>query len=488
VLAALVWAFIYLYPAQDDSQGHGDDQSQGLLSFDYHVTAEAGYIRANGTANLPNGMSLVGTLDKVGSGVIEVKEALVMNRLFALEFGPDLFIQYYLHRPQNALQPGVYRLTVEFDPSRQSPFARETLPRSPTLQGTPQLGNGSRAVDSAPMHLSKMFAIGTIAEQQETQAREQQSREAIRHHLRDTLGVLNNLWSQLHLQYQQERVKGTFSRTDPRANEWQTWTAQWLRELEGQGQEARLHEVVSAASPYSTAQHALIGMHKQLALMPDFYFEVLMNERSLTDHDLQRAEQGIQLALGDSIAELGQIENGPLPVKVENTKPTVVVTAPQVNVRSGPGMSHESIKQLKRDDVLDFIAEQGEWFQVQLSPERTGWVHRNVASKHSQSGQSAEETKRVEVKSASVEGRPPLRLEPIRPLSTPLEFIPRPTPDEVRIYAELEQQLRELRAANAAERRAAEQLSLQRMSDKHGISPEQIWNTYLKVQGWEIRP
>jgi hypothetical protein len=33
-----------------------------------------------------------------------------------------------------------------------------------------------------------------------------------------------------------------------------------------------------------------------------------------------------------------------------------------------------------------------------------------------------------------------------------------------------------------------EQRSLQRMSDKHGISQEQVWNTYLKVQGWEIRP
>jgi hypothetical protein len=53
---------------------------------------------------------------------------------------------------------------------------------------------------------------------------------------------------------------------------------------------------------------------------------------------------------------------------------------------------------------------------------------------------------------------------------------------------ELEQQLRDLPAGIAEERRAVEQHSLQRMSDKHGISPEQIWHTYLKVQGWEIRP
>jgi hypothetical protein len=92
------------------------------------------------------------------------------------------------------------------------------------------------------------------------------------------------------------------------------------------------------------------------------------------------------------------------------------------------------------------------------------------------------------VKPPSLERGPQLRLEPIRLLSTPIEFIPRPTSDEMRIYVELEQQLRDLQASNAEERRVVEQHSLQRMSDKHGISPEQVWNTYLKVQGWEIRP
>jgi Bacterial SH3 domain len=488
VLAAIAWVFTHVFTTRDAFQGQRDGQPQGTLVVDYSVTAEVGYIRANGTANLPNGITLVGTLDKVGSGLIEVKEALVMNRLFVLEFGPDLSVHYYLHSPQNALQPGVYRMSVEFDPSRQSPFAQESLSRSPIMKASPLSGNGSREIDSARIRLSKTFAIGTIEEQQETQAREQQSREAVRQHLRDTLGRLISFWSRLHVRYQQERVKGSFSRADPRASEWQTWTAQWLPDLEGYGKETRLHEVVSPASPYSTAQNALMNMHKQLAVMPDFYFEVLINERSLTDRDLQRAEQGIQYALGDGIAELGQPDNVPSPVKVESAKPTVIVTAPLVNVRNGPGMSHESIKQLKRDDVLDFLAEQGEWFQVQLGGGRTGWVHRNVASKHLQGERSADDTKRGDVKPANVESRPQLRLEPIRPLSTPVEFIPRPTSDEVRIYVELEQQLRDLHAGNAAERRAVEQLSLQRMSDKHGISPEQVWNTYLKVQGWEIRP
>jgi uncharacterized protein YgiM (DUF1202 family) len=393
-----------------------------------------------------------------------------------------------LHNPQNALLPGVYRMSVEFDPSRQSPFARESLLRSPFIRASPLSGNDSREIDSAVIRLSKTFSIGTTGEQQESHAQEQQSRETIRQHFRDTLGTLTSFWSQLQVRFQQERAKGGFSRADPRASEWQTWTVQWLRDFKGHGEETRLHEVVSPVAPYFTSQNALVNMHKQLVAIPDFYFEVLINERSLTDRDLQRAEHVIQYALGDAIAELGQPDSVLAPVKVENAKPTVIVTAPLVNVRNGPGMSHESIKQLKRDDVLDFLAEQGEWFQVQLGGARTGWVHRNVASKRPQGEGSADDIKRADVKSPSLERRPQLRLEPIGLLSTPVEFIPRPTPDEERIYLELEQQLRDLQAGNAEERRTQEQRSLQRMSDKHGISPEQVWNTYLKVQGWEIRP
>jgi hypothetical protein len=92
------------------------------------------------------------------------------------------------------------------------------------------------------------------------------------------------------------------------------------------------------------------------------------------------------------------------------------------------------------------------------------------------------------VKPPGAEARPLPRLEPVSLVSTPVEFIPRPTSDEVRIYLELEQQLRDAQAGSPGERRAVEQRHLQRMSETYGISPDQIWNAYLKVQGWEIRP
>ena len=64
-------------------------------------------------------------------------------------------------------------------------------------------------------------------------------------------------------------------------------------------------------------------------------------------------------------------------------------------------MSHESIKQLKKDEVLDFWLSKESGFQVQLGGGRTGWVHRNVASKHWQGERSADDIKRVDMKPPS---------------------------------------------------------------------------------------
>ena len=321
VIAAIAWVSTHYFTNREASQVQRDDPTRGALVFDYTVSAEVGHIRVNGTANLPNGIVLVGTLDRVGSGSLEVKEALVMNRLFMLEFGPELSLKYFLHDLQNALQPGVYRLTVEFDPSRQSPFVQESLLRLPFMQASLLPGNGSREIDAAIIRSSKTLAIGTTEEQQESEGREHQARETIHQHLRDILGILTGFWSRLQVRYQQERLKGGFPRVDPRASEWQTWAAQWLHDLKGHGEETQLHEAVSPVTPHFTAQNALMNMHKQLAAMADFYFEVLTNERSVTDRDLQRAEHVIQSSLGDAIAELGQPDNMPSPAKVDSAQP-----------------------------------------------------------------------------------------------------------------------------------------------------------------------
>ena len=488
VLGGAVWVAKQFFAAQQALQTTGDTKSQDRLSFEYTVTAETGHIRVNGTASFPNGVILVGTLDKVGSGQIEVKEALVMNRLFTMEFGPELYVQDYLQGLQDALQAGLYRLTVAFDPAQQSPFVQESLSRSPLVKASLTPGDGSHAVDAATMRVLKTFPIGTTAEQQETQIRERQYQQMIRQHLSDTLASLANFWERLYTHYQDERSKGNFSRADSRAGDWQTWSHQWLNELKDFAEKARLDETVSPASPYYSAREALGTVRRQLMVMSGLYFEVLTNDRLLTDQELQRTEQVAQYALGDAIAQLGQPDGVPFPATVEGVKPTVVVLSPLVNVRSGPGIHYESIRQVKKDDVLDWLGERGEWFQVQLDGGRTGWVHRNVASKRPQGDGTTGDVKRGDAKPLSLEKGSYPQLEPISLLSTPVDFIPSPTSDEVKIYGEMEQQLRGLQAGNSEERRDVEQHILQRVSDKHRISPEQVWNTYLKVQGWQIRP
>jgi Bacterial SH3 domain len=487
VLSGAAWIIGQFLATRDISETQRAEQSQDTSFFEYTVTAEARHMRVSGTTNFPNGVILIGTLAKVGSEPMEVKEALVMNRLFAMEFGPERYGQSSLLGPQDALQAGVYHISVDFDPAQQSPFAREALLRWPHVKSRPMSESTSREIDPAIIRISKTVTIGTADEQHEAQTREQQHRQTIRQHLGETLGMLTSLWQRLRVQYQQERSRGGFSRGDLRANEWGTWSAQWLNDLKALEEKAQLYESASPAVPYHTAHDALVIVHKQLAVIRDLYFEVLTNERSPTDRELQRTQEVAQYALWDATAQLGQPASVPTPVKIETVKPTVVVTSPLVNVRSGPGISHEMVKQVKKDDILDFLGEQGEWFQVQLGGGRTGWIHRNVASKRPQGDGTTADAKRMDSKLLAIEKGPQLQLEPLRLLSTPLEYIPRPTPDEIKIYADVEVQLRDLQARNLEERKAAEQRILQRMSDKYIISPEQIWNTYLKVQGWEIK-
>ncbi|MGH8059003.1 MAG: hypothetical protein ACREOH_17500, partial [Candidatus Entotheonellia bacterium] len=76
---------------------------------------------------------------------------------------------------------------------------------------------------------------------------------------------------------------------------------------------------------------------------------------------------------------------------------------------------------------------------------------------------------------------------PIPLQSTPLAYMPRPTSDEMRIYTDIEQALRDVSYRDPDERRKGEHRAQQRVAEKYGISAEQVWNAYLKVQGWEVK-
>ncbi|WHX99432.1 SH3 domain-containing protein [Neobacillus sp. DY30] len=68
--------------------------------------------------------------------------------------------------------------------------------------------------------------------------------------------------------------------------------------------------------------------------------------------------------------EIGVAANGTLTI-AENT----------VNVRKGPGLSYQLVKQVNKGEKFTIIKEQEDWIQIQLSAAKTGWVANWVVTK-----------------------------------------------------------------------------------------------------------
>jgi uncharacterized protein YgiM (DUF1202 family) len=282
-------------------------------------------------------------------------------------------------------------------------------------------------------------------------------------------------------------MQGIFSRTDPRANAWQDWGRQWLDELRTLGEKYHWQETPSLGAPYQFLSDTVVTIHRQMAIIKELYIEALVNERSPNDPELQRAEQHLHVAFGDASAQLGH-RVAPQPTSQPGgMRSTVIVTSPMINVRSGPSMSHEAFRQIKKDEVLAFLGDQGEWFNIKLPDGRVGWVHRSVATKSPGSVSIMDEAKQSDGRPLLAEQGVIPKLEPVVLQTIPIDYLPRPTPDEFKVYAEVEQQLRDLRVGTGGDHHLMEQGIMQRVAAKYGISPALVWNAYLKVQGWEIR-
>lgn len=52
----------------------------------------------------------------------------------------------------------------------------------------------------------------------------------------------------------------------------------------------------------------------------------------------------------------------------------VTVLATHLNVRYGPGLSHEILTQVNEDDQLQILGEENQWYKVRLSNNNIGWV------------------------------------------------------------------------------------------------------------------
>src|SRR4051812_45154492 len=62
---------------------------------------------------------------------------------------------------------------------------------------------------------------------------------------------------------------------------------------------------------------------------------------------------------------------------------SVTIAESTVNIRNGPGLSYQLVKQVKNGEKFAIIKEKDDWIQIQLSATKTGWVANWVVTKSS---------------------------------------------------------------------------------------------------------
>ena len=72
-----------------------------------------------------------------------------------------------------------------------------------------------------------------------------------------------------------------------------------------------------------------------------------------------------------------------LPQDIDAANGSVTIAEDTVNVRNGPSLSYQLVKQVKKGEKFTIIKEKGDWIQIQLSGSKTGWVANWVVSKSS---------------------------------------------------------------------------------------------------------
>lgn len=87
-----------------------------------------------------------------------------------------------------------------------------------------------------------------------------------------------------------------------------------------------------------------------------------------------RQRKGQWLRVRDFESTLGWV-HAPLTSK----KPSMVVTAPRANLRSGPGTQYARVAQLEQHEVVYTLKKSGPWARVQREGGQKGWIARSLA-------------------------------------------------------------------------------------------------------------
>jgi N-acetylmuramoyl-L-alanine amidase len=62
------------------------------------------------------------------------------------------------------------------------------------------------------------------------------------------------------------------------------------------------------------------------------------------------------------------------PAQAATTSKSITIESNVVNVRMGPGLSYDTMAQLKRGEKIHVIADKNDWYQVRLDNDKIGWV------------------------------------------------------------------------------------------------------------------
>ncbi|MEH7251822.1 SH3 domain-containing protein [Neobacillus niacini] len=72
-----------------------------------------------------------------------------------------------------------------------------------------------------------------------------------------------------------------------------------------------------------------------------------------------------------------------LPQDIGAANDSVTIAEETVNIRNGPSLSYQLVKQVKKGEKFTILKEKGDWIQIQLSATKTGWVANWVVTKSS---------------------------------------------------------------------------------------------------------
>ena len=65
------------------------------------------------------------------------------------------------------------------------------------------------------------------------------------------------------------------------------------------------------------------------------------------------------------------------------TSDVLKVLGDVVNVRSGPGTTHEIVYKAEKDQIMTSISQKGDWYEVKIDETgvKTGWIYAKLVNK-----------------------------------------------------------------------------------------------------------